>query len=1030
MRRPRTRLETLRVPLGIALAVALCCGLPDVLAQTVPVEGIREKPPTLHALVGARLYPDADSAPIDDAVVIIRDGQIEAVGARRDLALPKGAVVHDLTGAILTPGFTELGLEVEVTGKSGTDVEDRVGRSWNDKVRPERTPVEAVPLAKKTIDAMHALGFTSAVISPKEGVFAGSGAFVELTDEDPRGSIVRHPVASFGSFEHGGWGSREYPNSRMGAIALARQTLFDARWYVDAWKSYRNNPNRYPLPDYNDALAALTPVLDKKLPLALKASDPLEVFAGLQLAREHRINTWFLASGEEYQWLDTLREAKPRLVLPLDFPPAPAVTRPDESARVSLRRLETWTRAPENPARVAAAGLEFALTTRGLDDQTDFPARIRRALEHGLSFEDALDALTRVPARFIGEDRQFGRVAAGYRAHLAVFDGEPFAKNTRVLEVWVGGVRHVVDQHHTPDIRGEWQFAFGERSTMNVEIFGERRAPEGKVRGDGDGRTKVDLALAGPELSCTVDARWVGGSGWIGIGGSVSASGDEMSGAARFADGSRVAFRGIRTHAHNAQNGESDVDLSAKAAVAARSQETLSVPLGARGWTEAAHAPRRVVIRDATIWTCGPEGILENADLYVVDGKVDSVGVDLSLPPSVEEINAKGRHVTPGIVDAHSHTAIIGGVNEGTQAVTSEVRIEDVLDPNDINIYRQLAGGTTAALVLHGSANPIGGQAAIVKWRWGSSAEGLKVQKTPGMIKFALGENVKQANWGDDYTTRYPQTRMGVEQILRDRFHAAKEYFDQQEKAKEGDAIAPRRDLELDALVEILRGQRWIHCHSYRQDEILMLVRLAEEFGFRIGTFQHVLEGYKVAPELARHGAAGSTFSDWWAYKFEVYDGIPHNAALMHNAGVLTSINSDSDELARRLNLEAAKAVKYGGVSPEVAFKFVTINAARQLHIDDRVGSLEPGKDADFVLWSGDPLSTYTMCEETWVEGKRLFSRKYDMELRKRDRARKEELVQRVLADALGGDDGGAESTEKEDPDHGPKGCVCRGDHE
>jgi imidazolonepropionase-like amidohydrolase len=384
--------------------------------------------------------------------------------------------------------------------------------------------------------------------------------------------------------------------------------------------------------------------------------------------------------------------------------------------------------------------------------------------------------------------------------------------------------------------------------------------------------------------------------------------------------------------------------------------------------------------------------------VLIRSGRILKIGKKLKVPADAQVINAAGKHLTPGIIDCHSHFATDGGVNESGQAVTAEVRIGDFIDCDDINIYRQLAGGVTSSNILHGSANPIGGQNQVVKLRWGAGDEALKFSEAPQGIKFALGENVKQSNWGDDHKTRYPQTRMGVEQLFRDEFRAAQEYEDrwkQWEQRREG--LPPRRDLELDAIVEILNGQRWIHCHSYRQDEILSLIRVADDFKVRIGTFQHILEGYKVADAMAKHGAMGSAFSDWWAYKFEVYDAIPYAGALMHNAGVVVSFNSDDRELARHLNHEAAKAVKYGGVSPEEALKFVTLNPAKQLRIDRHVGSIESGKHADVVLWSASPLSTMSRCEQTWIDGRRYFDRNLDRNLRARNQRIRTTLIQKIL---------------------------------
>jgi imidazolonepropionase-like amidohydrolase len=412
-----------------------------------------------------------------------------------------------------------------------------------------------------------------------------------------------------------------------------------------------------------------------------------------------------------------------------------------------------------------------------------------------------------------------------------------------------------------------------------------------------------------------------------------------------------------------------------------------------------------VLVRDATIWTQGPAGILEHADLLVKDGKVVRVGPGIAAPAGAKVVDAAGKHVTPGLIDCHSHTAIRGGVNEGSNNVTAEVRIDDVIDTRDVAIYRELAGGLTSANLLHGSANSIGGQNAVVKLHYRSSRERMMLPGAPPGIKFALGENPKQSNGRDPgRPQRYPATRMGVMASIRERFVAARHYRDAwvaydglSDKEKER-REPPRRDLQLEAIAEILDGKRLIHSHCYRADEILALIRTAESFGVSVATFQHVLEGYKVADEIAAHGAGGSTFSDWWAYKLEAYDAIPYNGALMRDRGVVVSFNSDSNELARRLNLEAAKAVKYGDVPEIAALDFVTGNPARQLKIDSRVGSLEPGKDADFVIWSGHPLSVYSLAEQTWVDGIKEFDRAADLH----DREAKEKQRADAVASILG----------------------------
>ena len=382
------------------------------------------------------------------------------------------------------------------------------------------------------------------------------------------------------------------------------------------------------------------------------------------------------------------------------------------------------------------------------------------------------------------------------------------------------------------------------------------------------------------------------------------------------------------------------------------------------------------MILNATVWTSGQSGVITNASIRIADGRIAAIGPNIGAPIPFDGIiiDATGKHVTPGLIDCHSHSMILGGVNEATLPSTAMVRIADVVNSETENIYRQLAGGLTTANLLHGSANPIGGQNAVIKLRHGALPDDMIFSKAPAGIKFALGENVKQSNWGDKKTTRFPQTRMGVKTFFVNRFTVARQYLAEQ-RANRATGPPVRRNLELDALGEILRGERLIHCHSYRQDEMLVFLRTMERFGIRVGSLQHVLEGYKIADEIAAHGAGASSFADWWAYKFEVYDAIPYNGALLHERGAVVSFNSDSSDLARRLNLESAKAVKYGGISETEALKFVTLNPAKQLGIDRWVGSLEVGKDADFVIWNGHPLDTQTLCDETWIEGRQYYDR-------------------------------------------------------
>ena len=390
-----------------------------------------------------------------------------------------------------------------------------------------------------------------------------------------------------------------------------------------------------------------------------------------------------------------------------------------------------------------------------------------------------------------------------------------------------------------------------------------------------------------------------------------------------------------------------------------------------------------IVIKDATILTVS-HGNIPKGSILIRDGKIAEVGATVTVPAGATVIDATGQFVTPGIIDPHSHIAISGGVNEGSLAVTSMTAIEDVLDPTDINIYRELAGGVTISNTLHGSANPIGGTNAVIKHRWGKDAKGLLFGAKPG-LKFALGENVKRGGTSG----RYPGTRMGTEDVIRTAFIEARDYMrewdEYNKRAAAGDktAIPPRKNLTLEPLADVLRGERLTYVHGYRSDEMLMMMRLADEFGFKVNSFEHALEGYKIAKEMAAHGAVGSTFSDGWAYKVEAYDAIPYNAALMTRKGVLAALNSDSAEEARHLNQEAAKCMKYGGLNEQEALALITLNPAKELKIDGRVGTIDPGKDADLVIWNHHPLSVYAVAQKTFVDGEIYFDIQKDAEMRK-----------------------------------------------
>jgi len=1009
-----------RLWLGVWLSLAVSA---SAQVTTIPKQGIRENDPRVHALTNARIVV-APGKTIEKGTVLIRDGLIVEVGP--DVKVPAEARVWDLAGKTIYPGFIDSysRLDLPETLKPEpvrTDVdpddpnakpkevphESAKGmRSWNPRVTPERRAADYLNLDKKGTKALRDLGFSSALIVPGRGIFRGSSALINLQEADVDAMVVSPVVAQHIAFDFDREGDRGYPNSLMGAIALIRQSFLDASWYQAAQDAYRKNPATTERPETNASLAALAEQAQRN-PAVFEAEDELDLLRALRIADEFKLKPILLGNGYEYRVRKALAEKKPAIILPLDFPKPPEIERPEQALEVELDELQHWDRAPSNPARLAESGIPFAFTTQKLEKpEKEFWSRIRLTVRRGLSKDAALAALTTTPAEMFGVTDRLGTIAPGRMANLVVASGDLFADEARVLTTWVDGRYYDTDQARERDLRGTWEL-IAEGKTLPLVI-------EGKLE-------KLDVKLAGEKATVSIkeDAVLViapaklfdKGEGSIRltgqiIGETIAGSGDAPTATnLRWSAKRTAAFTPTKKPDEKPSPLDKPLDFP----------ETY--PAGAFGRIAIPDQPKSVLIQGATIWTSGPQGTLQNADLLVTAGKISAVGPGLKVPDGAAIIDGKGMHVTPGIVDCHSHTAISRGVNESSHAVTCEVRIGDVLDATDIGIYRELAGGVTTAHVLHGSANPMGGQNQVVKFRWGALPEELKFVDAMASVKFALGENVKQSNWGDKFKTRYPQTRMGVEQIMRDRFRAAQEY---QAALKKKQGLPVRRDLQLEAICEILNGTRLIHCHSYRQDEILAFLSVAREFKIKVGTLQHILEGYKVADVMAKDGVGGSTFADWWGYKFEVYDAIPDNAAIMQRQGVLTSVNSDSADLARRLNTEAAKSMKYGGLSPEDALKLVTINSAKQLRIDAKTGSLETGKDADFVIWTANPLSNYARVQQTWIDGRKYFDRAEDAEGRKTFAAQREALLQKALTERLKeigpGKEGDSDKKEDKEP--------------
>ncbi|HEV3339278.1 MAG TPA: amidohydrolase family protein [Pirellulales bacterium] len=1013
--------------------------------STVPTAGLREGSHTAHAFTGARIVVAPDKV-IERGTLVVRDGVIVAVGA--DIEPPADARVWRLDGRSIYAGFIDACSELSAEASKLGPSEKHGAAYWNMHVVPQIAGDARYILDAETNKKLRSQGITARLVAPSVGVIKGASALVSLGDESGSRSILKSGVALHLMLTPAQRALDNYPMSPMGALALVRQAFYDARWYADAWKCFEDEDasggSAASRPERNDALAAMQPFVSGKSPVMFQTSDELYLLRAKQVADEFGLQAIVRGSGREYRRLEAIEAAGLPVVLPLNFPKPPRVTTPESAMSVSLERLMHWDLAPENPARLDTAGVKIAFMTHGLSDAGTFLAGVRKAVERGLSPSSALRALTQTPAELFGVSRRLGTLEPGKQASFLVCDGDLFDAKTKVLETWIDGRRYEVEGTPLAEMRGTWQLqlagADGGSETLTLEIDGEARKLAGKIkRGD----READLsrvALEASQFSATFPGEPLGWAGIVQLsatvaeaqraaeakpvaeaqpaGGEAQPSEPTCLGFVVWSDGTRSSIRGKQTAAY--------VPPAQPAADKPAGQEqnkaalfAVNYPLGAYGVAGPPERPKSVAFQHATVWTSGPAGVLNDATLLVTDGRVAAVGSDVALPEGTTAIDLKGKHLTPGIIDCHSHVATDGGINEQAQTITAEVRIGDFIDPNDIQIYRQLAGGVTTSNILHGSANTIGGQNQVIKFRWGALADEMKFAGAPAGIKFALGENVKQSNWGDQFRLRYPQTRMGVEQLVRDAFRAARDYRRRQREWQEKPAgLPPRTDLELEGIAEVLEGKRLVHCHCYRQDEILAFLRACEEFGVKVGTLQHILEGYKLADVIARHGAGASSFSDWWAFKFEVLDAIPYNGALMRQAGVVVSFNSDDPELARRLNLEAAKAVRFGGVEPAEALKFVTLNPAIQLGIEKSVGSLEVGKDADLVVWSGPPLSSYSRCEQTWIDGRKYFDQADESPKRKEIARMRAALVQRMLAsgeDPEGADDDRRELFPRED---------------
>ncbi|MAT90499.1 MAG: amidohydrolase [Flavobacteriaceae bacterium] len=940
-------------------------------------DGLKEKNTNYTLFTNATIHVSPTQV-IRKGSLLIKDGKVAEVG--RSVSAPENAVAIDLDGKHIYPSFIDIYTDFSVekpkraegNGRSPVYESSREGFYWNDHIMPEKDAINSYKYDEKAADEFRKAGFGVVGSHIMDGIARGSGILIALNDEDGDAArILDDRAAQFFSFEKSRASRQSYPTSLMGAMALLRQFYWDAEWYA---KGNIDTKDR--------SLEALN--ANKGMVSIFEAGSKDNDLRADKISDQFDLNYVIVGGGDEYEWIDKIKASNAKYIIPINFPDAYDVSNPYAAKYISLGDMREWNQAPMNPKTLAENDITFALTTYELDKPSSFKDKLMKAIAYGLNKETALAALTTVPASLLGKSEELGSLEKGRYANFLITSGDIFDKSTTLYENWVQGTKNVINTLDQKDIRGNYKITAGGK-TYDVAISGEASKPKSDVKiGEVSYPSKLDYSDNWVSLSFT-DEKTKEVFRTTGI---VPKDDQNFSGRLLLPDGSETDFTATKQKGSVDEKKDDEDDDKGPSEIV-----PLTYPNIGYGYSS---TPRQqnVLFRNATVWTSEDAGVLEETDVLVKNGKIAAIGKNLGAGGATV-IDATGKHLTAGIIDEHSHIAALA-INEAGHNSSAEVTIEDVVDPEDINIYRNLAGGVTSIQILHGSANPIGGRSAIIKLKWSEDADAMIYDNTPKFIKFALGENVKQSNW-QSYS-RFPQTRMGVEQVYMNYFTRAKEY---DAKKKSGQPI--RYDEELEVLAEILNGERYISCHSYVQSEINMLMKVAEKFDFRVNTFTHILEGYKVADKMAEHGVGGSTFSDWWAYKFEVNDAIPYNAAIMNSQGVTVAINSDDAEMSRRLNQEAAKTVKYGGVSEEEAWKMVTINPAKLLHIDNRVGSIKEGKDADLVLWTDHPLSVYAKPEKTMIEGRTYFDLEKDKEMRSKIDSERNKLMKMMLAEKNGG---------------------------
>jgi imidazolonepropionase-like amidohydrolase len=964
----------MKAPLLPLLCFALTT---SVLAQTNPNTGIKDERHGSFAFTNATIHINSTTT-LTNATLLIKDEKIADCGEK--ISIPKEAKTIDCTGKHMYASFIETWSDYGLTEDK---TEKRGAYYWNDAIKSDFLAYQFYSRHKEGAERLRKFGIGTVLTHRMDGIIRGSGTLVTIADIKDEKNLLIENAALFASLDKGS-STEEYPGSLTGTLALLRQFFYDVQWYTAMNGKAEKNIS---LEAYNHL---------KSVPIIFNVQNRTDILRLEKIAKEFGLSFSYMGNGDEFDRIPQLKNLTSNIIIPLQFPKPYILNDPHDADMVSLEDLYRWDIAPANLTLLDSNALSFSISTSSNDGASDFFKCLKKSIQYGLKKEKALYALTEGPAKLLKIDAQLGTLDKGKLANFIITDGELGGDGFVLLENWVQGNQYIIEKGvEGIDIRGNYaiQTGYNAMNGKTLVINGKMAYPAANYVINDTTKISVDLSFEKTFVTASFFSKDLGG--FIRISAQVEKN-KNWKGIVEDPKGEKFSFAAMYSLPAKEEEKKKE-----KTAV---SYSEVRYPNKAFGWKWAdlkAAENKTYLVKNVTVWTNEKEGIVQNTDVITEGGKIKKIGKNLSCSNCIT-IEGNGMHLTSGIIDEHSHIAMTRGVNEGGQSSSAEVRMGDVLNADDINIYRQLSGGVTTAQLLHGSANAIGGQSAIIKLRWGRSEDELLFQGAPAFIKFALGENVKQSNWGERFNSRYPQTRMGVEQFYYEMFNRAKEYALKKKNSKE----AVRKDLELEILCEILDGKRHITCHSYMQAEINMLLHVADSMGFKVNTFTHILEGYKVADKMKAHGANASTFADWWAYKMEVMEAIPYNAAIMQQVGVNTCVNSDDAEMARRLNHEAAKTIKYGGLSEEDAWKLCTLNPAKMLHIDDKVGSIKEGKDADLVLWSDNPLSIYARVKFTMIDGMIYYSEERDAELQAYNKSEKNRLVQKMMQAIKDGEEG------------------------